>query len=338
MAVGRAALSRPGNGRRTAALTEDMRAIGVTEFGGPDELEVVDLPEPHAGPGEVRVRVRAATVNPTDTGMRAGLRAQALEQAGLRPPYVPGMELAGEIDEVGDGAPWRPGEQVMAIAVPVSPHGGAYAEEVVVPAAQVTRVPAGTDLVHAATVPMNGLTALLALDGLGLRVGQTRRRHRRRRGAGRLRRPAGQGAAGCGSSPMPASATRSSSRSLGADDVVRRGPDVAEHIRALVPDGVPGLVDASVQLAEVVPAVADGGTLAIVRGGWEGDPGRGIRLHRVMVARVAGRTDWLEELRRYVEEGVLTPRVARTFPAEQAPEAHRVLEAGGTRGRLVLTF
>ncbi|GAA1634629.1 zinc-binding dehydrogenase [Georgenia ruanii] len=73
------------------------------------------------------------------------------------------------------------------------------------------------------------------------------------------------------------------------------------------------------------------------RGG-DGDPGRGIRLHRVMVAQVAGRTDWLEELRRDAEDGWLTPRVARTFPAEQAPEAHRTLEAGGTRGRLLLTF
>ncbi|WP_448071259.1 quinone oxidoreductase family protein [Georgenia yuyongxinii] len=313
-----------------------MRAIGVTEFGGPDKLEVVDLPEPHAGRGEVRVRVHAATVNPTDTGLRAGLRAQALQQAGLRPPYVPGMELAGEIDEVGDGAPWLPGEQVMAITLPVSPHGGAYAEEVVVPAAQVTRVPAGTDLVHAATVPMNGLTALLALDALGLRAGQT---------------VAVTGAAGALGGYLVQLATTQGLRvvadaserdeelvrSLGADHVVRRGPDVAARIRDIAPDGVPGLVDASVQLAEVVPAIADGGTLAVVRG-WDGEPGRGIRLHRVMVMTAAGRTDWLDALRRYVEDGVLTPRVARTFPAEQAPDAHRLLEAGGTRGRLVLTF
>ncbi|KAE8764388.1 NADP-dependent oxidoreductase [Georgenia thermotolerans] len=313
-----------------------MRAIGVTQFGGPDQLEVVNLPEPHAGPGEVRVRVRAATVNPTDTGLRAGLRAQALEQAGLRPPYIPGMELAGEIDEVGDGAPWCPGEQVMAIALPVSPHGGAYAEQVVVPAAQVARVPVGTDLVRAATVPMNGLTALLALDGLGLRTGQT---VAITGAAGALGGYAVQLAKARGLRVVADASERDEElvRSLGADAVVRRGPDVVARLRQVVPEGVPGLVDASVQLTEVVPAIADGGTLAVVRG-WDGEPGRGIRLHRVMVAQVAGRTDWLDELRRDVEEGRLTPRVARTFPAEQAPEAHRVLEAGGTRGRLVLTF
>ena len=74
-----------------------MRAIGLYEFGGPDVLRVVDLPEPHAGPGEVRVRVHAAAVNPADTLVRAGVHERVL--AKLPPPYVPGMDIAGVIDE-----------------------------------------------------------------------------------------------------------------------------------------------------------------------------------------------------------------------------------------------
>ncbi len=70
-----------------------MRGVGVIEFGGPEVLRVVDLPEVHAGPGEVRIRVRAATVNPTDTWLRSGSRAAAME--GDPPPYIPGMDAAG---------------------------------------------------------------------------------------------------------------------------------------------------------------------------------------------------------------------------------------------------
>ena len=76
-----------------------MRAIGVNSYGGPDALEVVELPEPHADPGEVRLRVRAAAVNPTDTLARDGTRAE--RQRKDLPPYVPGMDAAGEIDEIG---------------------------------------------------------------------------------------------------------------------------------------------------------------------------------------------------------------------------------------------
>ena len=78
-----------------------MRVIGVTEFGGPEALRLFEVPESHAGPGEVRIAVRAAAVNPTDTYIRNGARAEMLER--FPPPYVPGMDVAGIVDEVGDG-------------------------------------------------------------------------------------------------------------------------------------------------------------------------------------------------------------------------------------------
>src|ERR1700727_2665754 len=119
-----------------------MKAIGVTEFGQPGALQEVDLPEPQAGPGELRIRVRAAAVNPTDTGLRSGARAAQLRD--VPPPHVPGMDAAGELDQIGDGVDTdlAVGAPVMAIVVPRGSHG-AYAEYLVVPAASVARAPQG---------------------------------------------------------------------------------------------------------------------------------------------------------------------------------------------------
>jgi NADPH:quinone reductase-like Zn-dependent oxidoreductase len=126
-------------------------------------------------------------------------------------------------------------------------------------------------------------------------------------------------------------------RGLGADHVVERGTGVADRIRALAPEGVPGLVDGSMQTVDVVPAVSDGGTLIEVRG-WSGPAERGIRVCPVMVGDHVTDTCRFDALRRQVEDGTLTLRVAEVLPAGQAARAHRMLEAGGVRGRLVLDF
>ena len=126
-------------------------------------------------------------------------------------------------------------------------------------------------------------------------------------------------------------------RSLGAHEVIRRGDDIADRIRALVPDGVDGLADGSIQNELLLPAVRDGGGFATVRG-FQGPSERGITLHQVWVREYKTELEKLDELRALTESGSVTLRVAATFPADQASEAHRVLEAGGTRGRCVITF
>jgi NADPH:quinone reductase-like Zn-dependent oxidoreductase len=126
-------------------------------------------------------------------------------------------------------------------------------------------------------------------------------------------------------------------RDLGADVVVRRGNDVADRIRERYPDGVDGLADGSVQDELVLPAVRDGGRVATVRG-YRGNGERGLEVIPVMVRRAAEDREKLDRLRQQAEDGVVTLRVARTFPAEEAAEAHRVLARGGVRGRLVLLF
>jgi NADPH2:quinone reductase len=311
-----------------------MRAAGVVEFGGPEALQLVDVPDEPLGPGEVRLRVAAATVNPTDTYARAG--AYAERDPVKQPPWVPGMDAAGEIVEVGEGVRHvAPGDAVMGIVVPTGAHGG-YREDLVLPGDSVVRAPAGADAVAASTLPMNGLTARLALDQMGLRPGQV---------------VAVTGAAGAFGGyvvqlakadglTVVADASASDEelvRGLGADVVVRRGDDVAERIREHFPEGVDGLADGAVQDALVLPAVRDGGAVATVRG-YRGDGTRELRVLPTLVRRVAQDRPALDRLRQQAEDGALTLRVARTFPAEQAAEAHRLLEAGGVRGRLVLVF
>ncbi len=312
-----------------------MRGVGVVEFGGPEVLRVVDLPEVHAGAGQVRIRVHAASVNPTDTSTRNGTRAVALRE--IPPPYIPGMDGAGVIDEIGPGTDTdlALGDAVMAMVIPSGSHG-AYRESIVLSADSVVRAPTNASHVEAATLPMNGLTARQSLDQLALEPGQT---------------IAVTGAAGCYGGYVVQLAKAEGLRvvadassvdehlvaDLGADIVVPRGDDIAMQVRKVAPDGVDGLADGAVQRELAVGALRDGGAFASVRG-WEGVGERGITFHRTSVRTYDHRADLLDQLRQQAEDGVVTLRVAATYAPDQAAEAHRRLEAGGTRGRCVIVF
>ena len=125
--------------------------------------------------------------------------------------------------------------------------------------------------------------------------------------------------------------------SLGADIVVRRGDDVATRILEYFPNGVDGLADGAVLNALVIPAVRDGGAFTSVRG-FKGEPQRGIKFTTTSVRTYDGEFEKLDHLRQLVESGAITLRVADTYPPERAGDAHRRLETGGTRGRLVIEF
>lgn len=310
-------------------------AIGVTEYGGPDQLHKLDLPAEELRPGTVRISVRAAAVNPTDTGVRAGQRSESGHPADVAD--VPGMDVAGVLTEIAEDVDTdlSVGDHVMAIVVPSGQHGG-YRADLVLPAASVVRVPQGASDVEAATLPMNGLTARAALDQLGLQPGQTL---------------AVTGAAGAFGGyviqlakadglVVIADAKESDEdlvRELGADLVLPRGDDFADRVRAEYPQGVDGLADGALLEALALPAVKDGGAVATVRG-YRGDGRRELRVTPVLVRQHAEDHDALERLRQQAEDGVLTLRVADTYPAEQAAQAHHRFEAGGVRGRLVLVF
>ena len=253
------------------------------------------------------------------------------------PPYVPGMDTAGVVDEVGEGVSTgvKAGDFVIAMVIPKGNHG-AYREQIVLDARAVVPAPKGTTHVEACTLPMNGLTARQSLDLLSLSPGQTL---------------AVTGAAGAYGGYVvqlakadgltviadASEADHQLVKSLGADIVVRRGDDVAIRIREHFPRGVDGLADGAVLTERVIPAVCDGGAFTSVRG-FAGVPQRGIRFTTTFVRTYDREFEKLDQLRKQVEAGLLTLRVADTYAPERAGEAHRRLLAGGTRGRLVIRF
>ena len=312
-----------------------MRGIGITKSGGPEVLGVYELPEVHPGPGEVRVRIRAVCVNPVDTIMRTNTRSEAIGQCPV--PFILGMDLAGYIDEIGPDSVTNLdiGDAVIAMVLPAQ-DCGAYRESIVLPVDSVSLAPKNASLVEASTLAMNGLTARQSLDQLGLRAGQT---------------IGVTGAAGCYGGYVVQLAKSEGLRvvadashkdeklvsNLGADIVVPRGDDITEQIRNVMPEGVDGLADGAVQNHLAVGAVRDGGRFVSVRY-WDGTGEGRVEFHKTSVRDYFHRADLLDKLCRQVEEGILTLRVAATFPPEEAAEAHRRLEAGGTRGRFVIVF
>ncbi|QJY51048.1 NADP-dependent oxidoreductase [Pseudonocardia broussonetiae] len=313
-----------------------MRAIGVREPGGPSALQLVELPVPEPGPGEIRVRVRAAAVNPTDTVYR---QLGPAPEEGLDPPWIPGMELAGTVDAVGHGTPWSVGDRVMAIVMPRRPQGGAYAEQVVVPADAAAAVPEGIGDAEASTLPMNGLTVVSALAHLALPPGAVLGVTGAAGAVGGYAIELGR-AAGLTVVADASAADEELVTSLGADVVVRSSRDPREEVaafRAAVPGGVDGLIDAAVLDAGALGIVRDGGALATVRF-WDGPTERGIRVHPVRVRDHLHDGAGIARLADLVVRGRLTLRLAGTVPAAEAASAHERLEAGGVRGRLVLTF
>ena len=313
-------------------VSATTRAVCIVRPGGVDVLQVVERPVREPGAGEVRLAVRAAAVNPTDIG----LRERGAE--GVEPPWVPGMDAAGTVESVGDGVGrLAVGDAVMAAVSPRRPEGGAQAGLVVVPAASVVAIPEGATIEQASTLPMNGLTALLGLELLDLREGQTL---------------AVSGGAGLlASYAIPLAKTRGLRvladakpedealvRGFGADVVLPRGGGFSAALREQAPAGVDGVLDTALLGRSAFPAIRDGGAMAVVRGWNDGETERGIEIRPVWVRTVLERTDWLGQLRELASRGTLQLRVAATYPPERTPEAHRLMAAGGLRGRVVIAF
>jgi NADPH:quinone reductase-like Zn-dependent oxidoreductase len=314
---------------------KSMRAIGHGKYGGPEVLEMIEVPEVNAGKGEVRIRIHAAAVNPTDIMSRNGSHS---ERQKVDPfPYVPGMDIAGIVDQIGHGVDTgvSVGDRVIAMVVPKGIHG-AYREQIVLKANAVVPAPRNTSHVEACTLPMNSLTARLSLDLMGLQAGSV------------LAVTGSAGAYGGyiielakndGLTIIADAADKDYDlvKSLGADYIVPRGPNVAAAIRKEFPKGVDGLADGAVQNEIVIAAVRNGGAFTAVRG-FKGEPERSINFSQTFVRNYDGEFEKLNQLRKLVDEQKLTLRMASSYKPENVSAAHERLEAGGTRGRLVIEF
>jgi NADPH:quinone reductase-like Zn-dependent oxidoreductase len=312
-----------------------MLAIGFSEFGSPQVLHVMELPEPTPAAGEVVVQVTASTVNPSDLMMRSGLQAAIM--TGLTPPYVAGMEFSGHIASTGDGvAHFSVGQAVMGVVNPRRPAGGAHAQYVCVPAASVVAVQNTADLLVMATVPMNGLTAIAALRLLELHPGNTLLVTG---GAGVLAGYVIQLAKSEGLRVIADAkeADRNDLLNLGADVVVPRGEYMLAEVRKHSPAGVDGLIDTALIGNEAAALVRDGGAVVSVR---RSNPITDARLRCCYVAVTdhMGDTASMQRLADLVQRGLLKPRGGQQVPMASASQAHAMMEQGIMQGRAILDF
>jgi len=306
----------------TATKPISAKAVAYTEGGAVEIADRVVRP-PQAT--EIRIRVKAAAVSPVDVALR-----------GMRRPLTPGMDAAGIVESVGsDVTRLHAGQEVMAAVGPIRPEGGAQATYIVVPAASAVPIPVGASLAEASTLPMNGLTALLALELSALKRGQVLAVTG---GAGWLAYCAIVLAKHQGLKVVAdaKAAEIGRVRDHGADIVVERSDDFAAAVRREVPDGVDALLDTALLAERCWPALKDGGVYLPVRGWGEKPAERGIQIKPVWVNQVLERTEWLELLREQAGSGAIQLRVAGTFPLEQVEQAQHALKAGGLRGRPVI--
>ena len=296
-----------------------MRVVEVTEYGPPEVLHVAERPDPEPAEGEVVVAIHATGVNPTDLSTRDGSRRKRMPD--LEPPFVPGWDLAGELAETG--------ERVVGMIpfVQIGGRVGAYAERAAVDPAWLAPLPDGVPFEEAATLPLNSLTARQSLDLLGLVEGDTLLVTGASGGVGGF---AVQMAVADGVRVIGVAGTGDEDwvAELGAHEVLPRDADL----------GAIGPVDGVLDAVPVGPdrstrALRDGGTAVFTRSPGTGDPDRGLHFETILVEPDAGAlTRFAEEL----ADGRLRTRVARVLPLEEAAEGHRLTEAGGLHGKVVL--
>jgi NADPH:quinone reductase-like Zn-dependent oxidoreductase len=313
-----------------------MSAVVVaTRYGGPEALSVVDEPVPQPGPGEVRIAVHAAGVNPVDVKAYSGM-------FGTDPANLPmrlGAEAAGIVtavgeDAVGPGGPIAVGDEVIAYRA-----SGAYAADLVVPAEAVVPKPVALSWEQAGGLMLTGATAVHALHVVSPKDGETVLVHG---GAGGVGLMAIQLAAAAGATVI---ATASPAKhallaGLGAQPVAY-GDGLADRVRALAPNGVHAAidtvgtdeaVDVSLELVadrnRIVTIAAFGRApeagIVLIGGGPNADPGEDIRA----AARL--------RLTAAAEAGELRVLVARAYPLADVAAAHREIAAGHVTGKLVL--
>jgi NADPH:quinone reductase-like Zn-dependent oxidoreductase len=303
-----------------------MNVVEVTEFGGPEVLRPAVRPDPVPGPGQALVQVRAANVNPADLAARAGHGPYGIPD----PPFVPGWDFAGEIRQVAaDVAGLRPGDRVAGMIHWYDQHGalGAYAGQVAVDTGWLVPLPDAVNYPVAATIPLNALSAAQGLDllaaGPGAEILVTG-------ASGAVGSFAVQLAAQAGLWVI-AQASRADEewvRSLGAAEVLPRDADLGRA------GPVPFVFDAVPLGGPALAAAADGGAVVSTRPVPEADPARRIRQQSFLIRLDRGR---LSRLVAAVAGGALRSRVDRVLPLAEAAQAHRLSEAGGLRGKIVLT-
>lgn len=301
-----------------------MQAVVFEEFGGPEVLRTEDVAEPHAGPGEVRVKVHAAGVNPMDFKIRRGWVQGFIDTTF---PATPGVEVAGVVDEVGEGADFAIGDEIVGWS-----KTGSYAEHAVV--GNVVAKPAGVQWEQAVGLPVAGETAQRVLDELQLKSGETLLVHGAAGGVGsiavQLAKAAGATVIGTASP-----ANHEFLREIGAIPVAY-GEGLVDRVREAAPQGIDAVFDVAGYGGLQESIELRGGTDRIVTIA-------DMQAGKLGVAVSGGGTTTPEEVRtgltnqlQAVADGRLRVRIAETFPLTEAAKAQELSESGHARGKLVV--
>lgn len=310
-----------------------MRAITQQAFGGPEVLAAVELTRPEPLPTEVLVRVRAVGINPVDTSIRSG----AWPLLG-QPPFVLGWDISGIVEAVGAGVTrFRPGDEVYGM--PSFPRAvGGYAEFVAAPSRQLAAKPAELDHPHAAALPLAGLTAWQGLiDAAQLQAGQRVLVHGGGGGVGHLAVQIAK-ARGAHVTATASRAKHSFVRTLGADDVIDyRDVDFAEAIGNL--DVVFDLVGGDYGQRSL-QTLRPGGVLVTAADPMNAELAREAERAGVRFAGIMVEPDHvgLEALAALVDDGRLAVHLGATFAFDDIAEAHRLVEAGHSTGKVALVL
>jgi NADPH:quinone reductase-like Zn-dependent oxidoreductase len=302
--------------------TPTFRTAVIRTPAGPDSIEIIDVPIVEPGPGEVRVAIAAASVNPVDLGVVAGVfhgmgLVNQPEWTGL------GWDFAGTVVATGPGVDLPVGTRVAGLVDGFDRDFGTYAEQLVVAATNVAVVPDGLDLIAASTVPLNGLAAAQIVDLLGDPPAD----------GNRLLVTGAAGAVGA------YVAVLAQDRGWQVTGLAR--PRDEEFVRGLGADftaraetGWDAVADGAAMQDQAIGLVRDGGAFVGVRPNAEPATERGITVAAVVAHPDGPR---LRELLERTASGELPARVHVVVPLEQVADAHRAMAKGGVRGRYVLT-
>ena len=309
-----------------------MKAVRFHEYGDPDVLRYEDVDQPIPSSGQVRVRVAATTFNGVDSNIRAGFMQDPIP---LTLPHIPGLDVAGTIDALGDGViDLKVGDQVvgfLSFAV-----DGASAEYVLAPAECLALAPTSIPLADAAALPLVGLTAWQALfEHAELKAGQ---RILISGAGGAVGSYALQLAKAAGAYVIATGSPRSSDQltAAGADEVI-------DHTTAEVATAVTEPVDVLLNLAPITPAEFTA-LAAVVRNGgvvvsttvWMPAPSDEERGVRGIDLYVRFDADQLSELVARVDRGELNVGVAERVPLTQLPSVHARAAAGTLAGKIII--
>ncbi|MCF2527104.1 NADP-dependent oxidoreductase [Yinghuangia soli] len=316
----------------TADAPQRMHAIVQDRAGGPEVLTLTEVERPVPGPVEVLVKVHAAAVNPTDWKTRARGRFAI----GTTPPFTVGHDVSGVVEAVGPGVTrFKPGDEVYGMPRFPQP-ASAYAEYLTAPPRHLARKPAGLDHIHAAAIPLAGLTAWQALvDTADVRPGQRVLIHAAAGGVGHLavQIAKSRGAYVIGTA---GAAKHDLLRELGADELIDyRTQDFAEAVRDVdvVLDAIGGEYTtrsfATLRRGGILVSLPSSATYPTAEA-----EAAGVRAGFMLVE--PDHTA-LEALTALVEAGKLRVLVDAVFPLADAAKAHELGETGRTTGKIVLS-